>query len=109
MKNLMLISLLIGILVISACSSNKKSNSMDQLMDSVQRNSINNSVEPNENYDKEFEKFCKDRTPDNWDSMLPMVNGKFTSDVSCWGCMSDDGMTHFCDKEEYMSYLENEK
>jgi hypothetical protein len=42
-------------------------------------------------------------------SMMPMKYGKFTSDKSCWGCMSDDGMSHFCSKEEYLKYLENEK
>ena len=60
-------------------------------------------------FDPEFEKLCKDRTPDNWMSMMPMKDGKFTAGVSCWGCMSDDGMSHFCDKEEYMRYLGNEK
>lgn len=56
--------------------------------------------------DKEFEELCKDRTPNNWMSMIPMKDGKFTSDKSCWGCMSDDGMNHFCSMEEYKKYLE---
>jgi len=57
-------------------------------------------------FDPEFEKLCKDRTPDNWMSMRPMKDGKFTADKSCWGCMSDDGMNHFCSMEEYKKYLE---
>jgi len=58
-----------------------------------------------QNFDPEFEKTCKDRTPDNWMSMRPMKDGKFTSDKSCWGCMSDDGMSHFCSMEDYNTYL----
>ena len=58
-------------------------------------------------FDPEFEKLCKDRTPDNWMNMRPMKDGKFTAVKSCWGCMSDDGMNHFCSMEEYKSYLEN--
>ena len=57
----------------------------------------------------EFEKLCKDRTPGNWMNMRPMVNGEFTSDASCWGCMSDNGYSHFCGIDEYKRYLENEK
>lgn len=57
-------------------------------------------------FNPEFEKLCKERTPDNWMNMRPMEDGKFTSEVSCWGCMSDDGMNHFCTKEEYKKYLE---
>ena len=56
-------------------------------------------------FNPEFEKLCKDRTPDNWMNMRPMRDGKFTSEVSCWGCMSDDGMSHFCTREEYKKYL----
>ena len=59
----------------------------------------------NADYDGEFEKLCKDRTPDNWMNMRPMIDGKFTSESSCWGCMSDDGMSHFCSMEEYEKYL----
>ena len=57
-------------------------------------------------FNPEFEKLCKDRTPDNWMNMRPMLNGKFTSDESCWVCMSDDGMSHYCTIEEYRKYLE---
>ena len=57
-------------------------------------------------FNPEFEKLCKDRTPDNWMNMRPMRDGQFTSDVSCLGCMSDDGMNHFCTIEEYKKYLE---
>lgn len=60
-------------------------------------------------YEPEFEKLCKDRTPDNWMNMRHMKDGKFISDVSCWGCMSDDGFSHFCNIEEYKNYLENEE
>ena len=59
-------------------------------------------------FDPEFEKLCKDRTPDNWMSMMPMKDGKFTSDKSCWGCMSDDGMSHFCNMEEYRAYVSSQ-
>ncbi len=60
-------------------------------------------------FNPEFEKLCKDMTPGNWMSMRAMKDGKFTSDTSCWGCMSDDGMSHFCSMEEYRKYLENAK
>lgn len=56
---------------------------------------------------KEFERLCTERTPDNWMSMRGMKNGKFTSERSCLGCMSDDGMTHFCSMEEYKEYLKS--
>ncbi len=60
-------------------------------------------------YDSELKKMCEDRTPDNWMNMKPMKNGEFTSDESCWGCMSDDGMNHYCTKEEYLKYLSTQK
>lgn len=62
-----------------------------------------------ENFTSEFKKLCTDRTPDNWMDMREMRNGEFISAVSCWGCMSDDGMNHFCNMDEYKKYLENEK
>ena len=60
-------------------------------------------------FNPEFEKLCNDRTPGNWMNMKAMRNGKFTSDESCWGCMSDDGFSHFCKIEEYKNYLKNEE
>ncbi|MBI2131080.1 hypothetical protein HYU10_04915 [Candidatus Woesearchaeota archaeon] len=54
---------------------------------------------------KEFQQLCTDRTPDNWMNMKPMMNGKITEGDSCWGCMSDDGMSHFCGMGEYKEYL----
>mgnify|MGYP001591920278 FL=1 len=60
-------------------------------------------------YEPEFEKLCKDRTPDNWMNMGPMKEGKFTLDTSCWGCMSDDGMSHYCSIGEYREYLSIQK
>lgn len=54
---------------------------------------------------KEFERLCTERTPDNWMSMKGMKGGRFTSEKSCWGCMSDDGMDHFCSMEGYRQYL----
>ena len=115
MKKILLIGLILAVIIMAACSNNT---GMQRQMGNMQRSTapdkistinIAKSEEPNATFDKEFEKLCKDRTPDNWESMRPMVNGEFTSEVSCWGCMSDDGMTHFCDKEEYRGYLENEK
>jgi hypothetical protein len=61
------------------------------------------------NYDAELEKLCNDRTPGNWMNMRPMTDGKFTSDTSCWGCMSDDGMGHYCSIDEYTEYLSGEQ
>ena len=57
---------------------------------------------------KEFEGLCTERTPDNWMSMRGMKGGKFSSEKSCWGCMSDDGMNHFCSMEEYKGYLSSQ-
>ncbi len=56
--------------------------------------------------DQGYEQFCKDRTPDNWMNMRPMRDGEFTSEKSCWGCMSDDGLNHYCELSEYKKYLE---
>ena len=57
---------------------------------------------------KEFQRLCTERTPDNWMSMKGMKDGKFSSEKSCWGCMSDDGMNHFCSMEEYKGYLSSQ-
>ena len=58
----------------------------------------------NQNYDPEFKKMCIERTPNNWMHMREMRNGEFTSDKSCWGCMSDDGLSHYCSKDDYVKY-----
>ena len=97
---------LVLLVFIAACQSNQMSSQMPS-MSTIEHSKMttNEDTEPDDNI--EFEKLCKDRTPDNWMSMRPMVDGEFTSDVSCWGCMSDDGMNHYCNMEEYKKYLKN--
>lgn len=75
------------------------------------QNNVNNAQKPmqdnmkNDNADPEFKRICTERTPDNWMDMKPMMDGKLMEGDSCWGCMSDDGMSHFCSMEEYKEYL----
>ncbi len=99
MKKINLVVFLILILFIAACKNSQKSMEKMDMGDK----------KADQGFGPEFEKMCKDRTPDNWMNMKPMVDGKFTSDASCWGCMSDNGMSHFCNKEDYLNYLKNEK
>ena len=52
----------------------------------------------------EFEKICR-QDGNQWMNMKPMKDGQFVSDVSCSGCMSPDGMNHFCDITDYKNFL----
>lgn len=104
MLNKIWIGVLVLLVFIAACQDNKTSSQMPS-MSAMEHSKMTENNETN----PEFEKLCKDRTPDNWMSMRPMRDGKFTSDVSCWGCMSDDGMSHFCNIEEYKEYFSSEK
>ena len=107
-KNLILFILSLAlILFVAACRNNQKSSEMPGT--AVMEHSKMAKGDTLAKSDPEFEKLCKDRTPDNWMNMKPMRDGKFTPEVSCWGCMSDDGMSHFCSMEEYNEYLKNEK
>ena len=99
------INLIVGflalIVLIAACQKNQSSISYMSAEEMSRMSEANTAKD----YNPEFERLCKDRTPDNWMNMKPMKDGKFTSDVSCWGCMSDNGMSHFCTIEEYKKYL----
>ena len=95
-KNLWSIYLLFVLLVLSACQNSK--NKINEI-------AMQGSDEHN---NPEFEKLCKERSPNNWMNLREMNNGKFISEKSCWGCMSDDGMSHYCNMEEYKRHLENE-
>ena len=81
MKNKLILALFLILVFIAGCQSSQKNAS--------------------------FEKLCKEKTPDNWMDLKPMKDGKFVSDVSCWGCMSEDGMNHFCSIGEYKNYLKS--
>ena len=102
-------SLLLSILFLAACQNNQKSSEMPGMTAMEHSKMTKEDDQAMIKSNPEFEKLCKDRTPDNWMSMRPMRNGEFASDVSCWGCMSDDGLNHFCSMEEYKNFLENQK
>ncbi len=106
MKNIVLIAIL-GLVFLMAACQNSQSGSQMPGMSATEHSKMSGNLDANSN--SEFEKLCKDRTPDNWMNMKPTINGKFTSDKSCWGCMSDDGMSHFCSIEEYKEYLSSKK
>src|SRR3989338_8742259 len=52
-----------------------------------------------------FEDLCR-KDGNQWMDMKEMVNGNFISE-SCFGCMSEDGMNHFCKMEDYAEYMKD--
>ena len=94
MKLIIYLFLVLLILFIASCQNNADNAKMQ----------VNDNME-NSDFDPEFRKICTDRTPDNWMDMKPMMDGKLMEGDSCWGCMSDNGMSHFCGMGEYKEYL----
>ncbi len=49
-----------------------------------------------------FEQICRD-TGDQWMKMIPIKDGRVTSELECFGCMPDE-KNHICNLNEYLTF-----